>query len=113
MPPMTFRAKVCLLICILSASFLYGTGHPFLFGLSILNTVNYFWSLDVMDNFAREKYRNLWIHEWKSLPSWAAEVAHKQAVDAVPNWISSTSMLSTFLGIGLLIYGITLHVKTE
>jgi hypothetical protein len=113
MPPMTFSAKMCLLVCALSVFMLYGSGHPFLFGLSILNVAIYFWSLGVMDNFARDKYRELGIHEIKYLPDWMNEASHKRAMDTVPNWLAVMNMVSVFLGVGLLVYGIVINIKTE
>lgn len=110
MPPMTAVAKAFLFICILSAALLYDTNHGFLFVLSLLNTVLYFWSLGTMDNFAREKYRDLRVEQMKHLPEWMAETARHGAKDAVPNWLATINFLCTFLSVGLLSYGIFVHV---
>ena len=110
MPPMTAGAKAFLFICILSAALLYDTNHNLLFVLSLLNTVLYFWSLGTMNNFAREKYRDLGIDQLKHLPEWMAETTHQRAKDAVPNWLTTINLLCTFISVGLLTYGIFVHM---
>lgn len=110
MPPMTAGAKAFFFICILSAVLLYDTNHTFLFVLSLLNTILYFWSLGTMDNFARQKYRDLGVDQMNYLPEWMAETAHQRAKDAVPNWLATINFLCAFLSVGLLSYGIFVHL---
>ena len=58
-----------------------------------LNTVLYFWSLGTMDNFAREKYRDLGVDQMKHLPEWMAESVHQRVKDAVPQLASHYQLL--------------------
>ncbi|MDA2911420.1 hypothetical protein MYX04_10875 [Nitrospiraceae bacterium AH_259_D15_M11_P09] len=113
MPPMSFVAKLTLGICIVSAFLLYGTGHPYLFGLAIANAIANFWSTGVMDNFAREYYTRIGADNPDIVPSWMERTLEGLAADYVPNWLASLNMGTAVIGLALLVYGIVINIKVS
>ena len=102
------------IICFAAAVILYGTGHPILLGLSIACALLCVWSWGAMHNYAidRAKARHdLMVDNLRAegrssedIAAYDQRVVRPTSADinAVPNWLSVLSMLSTFGGVILL-----------
>ena len=112
---------ISVIISVLAAIAFYGTGHPLLFGLSVFIAALTFWSWGLMHIYARRSAKTRWdrmrddmifvgrtpgeIERVHTAPIYPI----KYDVPAVPEWLSTTHMLATFVGVALLIRGINVR----
>ena len=113
-------------ICAIAAGLLYGTGHPILFSIAIVNAIIGFASWRHMCYFAKmlardrlfmekldsgelgttdaksEEAQKYWEHLRKNVT-----MDHTNRIDAdnVPNWITTVNMLAVVIGSVMLIIG--------
>ena len=104
---------VSILICIVAAILLYGTGHPVLFTTAVVVGVLTIWSAGVMHNYASYARRGRATRLRDNLASEGKldsdaktrlqEYERGSEPHAIPNWLAITNMLLTVAGVGLLI----------
>ncbi|MFH2107768.1 MAG: hypothetical protein ABII93_03785 [Chrysiogenia bacterium] len=109
---------VSLILSVLAGIMFYGTGHPVLFWLCVIVVILSFWSWGVMHNYAMESAKARWdrIREnmikeerlQENIRRLDRTSIHptKADINSVPDWITSVNMFVTFVGLGLLIWGI-------
>lgn len=109
---------ISLLIGILAAIAFYGTGHPILFWVAVAICIVCIWSWGVMHNYALKAAKGRWDQirenmiregrppeEIERMDRTPIRIATSD-VDAVPDWLATVNMIVTFIGLGLLIWGI-------
>jgi hypothetical protein len=108
---------ISVIICIIAAAVLYGTGHRVLLSLSIAAGIIALWSWGAMHNFATEsaaRRRGLILENMRREGRSDEDIVRFDSrlvsadtfdVNAVPNWIAAINMLSTIAGLILLIWG--------
>ena len=89
---------------IVTAFLLWGTGHPVLLSLAILAAAGCFWSWGIMHNFATEMA--------KQRPSYKGgfyDITEAEA-NSVPNWITNLNILFTLVSVVLLIVAVAIRM---
>jgi len=79
--------KIHFAICVIAAILLYGKQPSIIFWIAVATTVINYWSWGIMHNFF---------------------LSARGDIDAVPDWVSALNMISTFIGIIMLVLAIIL-----
>ncbi len=112
---------ISVIIAILASIAFYGTGHPILFGISIITVILCFWSWGVMHNYAIKSAKTRWDRMRENMILEARPQENIDCIDntpihiasadvnAVPDWLARLNMIFTFIGVVLLIWGLIIR----
>lgn len=119
-------------MCIAAAAVLYGTGHPVLLSLAIVNAIVEFASWRHMCYFAKmlahnrlfvekldsgelgttdvqsEEAHQYWQHQRRSV---TMDDANARDIEDVPDWITIVNMVAFVIGIALLVFGAIIRLR--
>lgn len=91
------------LVGIVAAVLLYGTGHGILFAFAVASAAGCFWSWGIMHNYATNaaKKRSSYKGDFYDFTG--------QEIQSTPNWITQVNMFLTLIAVGLLITGLVVR----
>lgn len=91
------------LVGIVAAVLLYGTGHGILFALATASAAGCVWSWGIMHNYATNAAKNR-----SSYRGDFYDFTEKE-IQSAPNWVTVVNMFLTLTAVGLLITGLVVR----